>query len=101
MIMSRARGGRWSRGIRIGFVSHELLRVLIKLVEVRGRFGAVCRLAAATEPNLHDREECRYKKESRYSSQQQAADNGSPERGILLTTITEAQCHRNHANDHG
>ncbi len=60
---------------------------------------ADCRPLLVTR--MEQAEHCRNKEESRGRCTQQAADNCTPERSVLLSAFTQADRHRNHADDHG
>ncbi len=49
---------------------------------------------------MHKREEDRDKSQGSKGCEQQAADDGSTQRSILLAAIAESQRHRHHADHH-
>ena len=52
-------------------------------------------------PSVKQAEDCRNEDQGGHSGAQQAANDGAPERRILLAALAKAERHGNHADDHG
>src|SRR4051812_24048693 len=52
-------------------------------------------------PSMTEAEDDRDEEKGRYGGEEQAADDGASDRGILLAAFAEAEAHGKHADDHG